>query len=201
MHNSTRRSFLRNTGITLGSALFASSLSAKTERIVVRIPARGSTAVDGDGKPVSSAANIQFHNVNTGETMLCPMCVDGSDIAATQKRLNYIFRDWRTGEQIKVDMGLLTQMGRIQQTLGINKPVNLISGYRSPKTNHMLRQRSKGVAKKSFHMVGQAMDFNIPGVSLAQIRQAALDLKAGGVGYYPASGFVHIDTGPVRRWG
>ena len=91
-------------------------------------------------------------------------------------------------------------MFRLQGLLGTSKPVQLISGYRSIDTNNELRARSRGVAKKSYHTRGQAMDFHIEGVSLANIRKAALSMRAGGVGYYPRSNFVHIDTGPVRHW-
>ncbi len=83
---------------------------------------------------------------------------------------------------------------------GTNKPVQLISGYRSLDTNDELRARSRGVAKHSYHTKGQAMDFHIEGISLSNIRKAALSMRAGGVGYYPRSNFVHIDTGPVRHW-
>ena len=87
-----------------------------------------------------------------------------------------------------------------QGLLGTSRPVQLISGYRSIDTNNELRAHSRGVAKKSYHTKGQAMDFHIEGVSLANIRKAALSMRAGGVGYYPSSNFVHIDTGPVRHW-
>jgi uncharacterized protein YcbK (DUF882 family) len=84
--------------------------------------------------------------------------------------------------------------------IGTRKPIQLISGYRSPRTNSELRERGSGVAKHSYHTLGQAMDFHIEGVQLANIRKAALKMRAGGVGYYPRSNFVHIDTGPVRNW-
>lgn len=196
--NNSRRSFLRRSGLLAGSALLASpTLASQTATYSLR-NANPNTPV---ATPFNGLDHLVFHNLNTGETRECPLCVDGNDSAEVRKAFNYIFRDWRTNEQAQMDLGLLEQLSQIQQRLGTNKPITLISGYRSPKTNNMLRQRSKGVAKKSFHMVGKAMDFNIPGVSLASIRKAALDLKAGGVGYYPGSGFVHIDTGPVRRWG
>ncbi|EEX41507.1 lipoprotein putative [Vibrio furnissii CIP 102972] len=99
-----------------------------------------------------------------------------------------------------MDKKLFDQISRIQAVLGTEAEVQIISGYRSPATNEMLRGKSSGVAKKSFHMLGQAIDFRLDGVSLKQIHEAALSLKAGGVGYYPKSQFVHIDTGPVRQW-
>lgn len=91
----------------------------------------------------------------------------------------------------------MIQLFRLQGLLGTSKPVQLVSGYRSIDTNNELRAHSRGV---NYHTKGQAMDFHIEGVSLANIRKAALSMRAGGVGYYPSSNFVHIDTGPVRHW-
>ena len=100
-----------------------------------------------------------------------------------------------------IDPGLFDQLFRLQGLLGTRKPVQLISGYRSVDTNNELRARSRrGVAKKSYHTKGQAMDFHIEGIALSNIRKAALSMRAGGVGYYPSSNFVHIDTGPARHW-
>ncbi|HHP9761821.1 TPA: YcbK family protein, partial [Escherichia coli] len=99
-----------------------------------------------------------------------------------------------------IDPGLFDQLYRLQGLLGTRKPVQLISGYRSIDTNNELRARSRGVAKKSYHTKGQAMDFHIEGIALSNIRKAALSMRAGGVGYYPRSNFVHIDTGPARHW-
>ncbi|SUG48422.1 exported protein [Salmonella enterica subsp. arizonae] len=95
---------------------------------------------------------------------------------------------------------MFDQLYRLQGLLGTRKPVQLISGYRSLDTNNELRARSSGVAKKSYHTKGQAMDFHIEGVALSNIHKAALSMGAGGVGYYPRSNFVHIDTGPARHW-
>ena len=99
-----------------------------------------------------------------------------------------------------IDPRLFDHLYRLQGLLGTNRPVQLISGYRSLATNDDLRHHSRGVAKHSYHTKGQAMDFHIEGVSLSNVRKAALSMRAGGVGYYPRSNFVHIDTGPVRNW-
>ncbi len=114
-------------------------------------------------------------------------------------KLNHLCRDFRRNESARMDRRLFDGLVNIQQALGHKGQVNIISGYRSPATNKML-QKKGGVATKSFHMKGQAIDFNLEGVSLSRVRTAALDLKLGGVGYYPRSNFIHIDTGPVRRW-
>ena len=115
-------------------------------------------------------------------------------------KLNHFFRDYRANKIKSIDPGLFDQLYRLQGLLGTRKPVQLISGYRSIDTNNELRARSRGVAKKSYHTKGQAMDFHIEGIALSNIRKAALSMRAGGVGYYPRSNFVHIDTGPARHW-
>ncbi len=109
-------------------------------------------------------------------------------------------RDHRQNEIITMDRKLYHMLHEIQQRLVTDKPIHIISGFRSEKTNSMLANRSNGVAKKSFHMQGKAIDFAIPGVKLSQVRDAAKSLKMGGVGYYPNSGFIHIDTAWVRSW-
>ncbi|MGR6839902.1 DUF882 domain-containing protein [Aliivibrio wodanis] len=115
-------------------------------------------------------------------------------------KLNHLCRDFRRNESIAMDTGLFDQLSAIQKIIGCDTQVQIISGYRSPATNEMLSAKSGGVAKKSLHMLGKAMDFRLEGVPLAEVRKAALSLKAGGVGYYPGSNFVHIDTGRVRFW-
>ncbi|WP_291969150.1 YcbK family protein [Candidatus Symbiopectobacterium sp.] len=115
-------------------------------------------------------------------------------------RLNHFFRDYRANKIKTIDPELFDQLYRLQVMLGTNKPVQLISGYRSVDTNNEMRSHSRGVPKQSYHTKGQAIDFHIEGVQLANIRKAALKLKAGGVGYYPKSNFLHIDTGPTRSW-
>ena len=99
-----------------------------------------------------------------------------------------------------MDRALFDQISQIQSLLGTQAEVQIISGYRSPATNEALRSKSSGVAKKSYHMLGKAIDFRLDGVKLSHVREAAISLKAGGVGYYAKSDFVHIDTGPARQW-
>ncbi len=148
------------------------------------------------GKPRVLAMN----NLHTGE-MLETCYFNGNRYVRSElQRLNHICRDFRRNEVHPMDKGLFDQLSRIQALLGTDTEVQIISGYRSPATNEMLRHNSNGVAKKSYHMQGKAFDFRLEGVSLKKVHEAALSLKAGGVGYYPKSGFVHIDTGPVRQW-
>ncbi|EEX92558.1 hypothetical protein VIA_003203 [Vibrio orientalis CIP 102891 = ATCC 33934] len=114
--------------------------------------------------------------------------------------MNHICRDFRRNEVHAMDKRLFDHISNIQKELGVEAEVQIISGYRSPATNEALRGKSSGVAKKSYHMLGQAIDFRLDGVNLKQVRDIARELKFGGVGYYPGSNFIHMDTGPVRYW-
>ena len=143
---------------------------------------------------------LTLNNLHTGESLKAEFFDGRGYIQDELARLNHFFRDFRANKIKAIDPGLFDQLFRLQGLLGTSKPVQLISGYRSLDTNNELRAHSRGVAKKSYHTKGQAMDFHIEGVSLANIRKAALSMRAGGVGYYPRSNFVHIDTGPVRHW-
>ncbi|SLM63649.1 MULTISPECIES: YcbK family protein [Dickeya] len=143
---------------------------------------------------------LTLNNVNTGERIKVEF-FDGRRYNKSElSRLNHFFRDYRANKVKTIDPALFDQLYRLQVMLGTTKPVQLISGYRSYSTNEDLRSSSRGVAKQSYHTQGKAMDFHIEGVQLANIRKAALKMRAGGVGYYPQSNFIHIDTGVVRTW-
>ncbi|WP_239492283.1 YcbK family protein [Luteitalea sp. TBR-22] len=114
--------------------------------------------------------------------------------------VNKLLRDFRTGDVHDIDPALLDLLAALRARTGTATPFQVISGYRSPQTNAMLHRRSPGVASGSFHMKGQAIDIRLGDVSLGALRNAALDLGLGGVGYYPSSNFVHVDTGPIRTW-
>lgn len=114
--------------------------------------------------------------------------------------VNHLLRDFRTGDVHDIDPRLLDLLHGLQGSTGTRRPFEIISGYRSPKTNAMLHGRSNGVASGSLHMQGQAIDIRLGDVQLRALRDAALDLRRGGVGYYPSSNFVHVDTGRVRTW-
>ncbi|WON78219.1 YcbK family protein [Serratia sp. UGAL515B_01] len=143
---------------------------------------------------------LVLNNLNTGESIKAEF-FDGRGYNREElARLNYLFRDYRANKTKTIDPRLFEHLYRLQGLLGTTKPVQLISGYRSIDTNNEMREHKRGVAKKSYHTKGQAMDFHIEGIQLNNIRKAALKMRAGGVGYYPRSNFVHIDTGPVRTW-
>lgn len=143
---------------------------------------------------------LALSNLHTREAL--ETCYfDGSNYVERElNRLNHLCRDFRRNEVHSMDKRLFDHITKIQRTLGVEAEVQIISGYRSPATNEALRGKSSGVAKKSYHMLGQAIDFRLDGVDLKRVRDAARDLQAGGVGYYPGSNFIHIDTGPVRYW-
>lgn len=148
---------------------------------------------------------IAFRNAHTNETFDARFFgPDGWD-AQGLAELNHGLRDWRTNEVAQMDRQLLLLLASIRDTLGIapGQKFDLISGYRSPNTNAALRAKGgahTGVATKSQHMLGKATDIRMPGVALDRLKLAAVSKQAGGVGYYPKDGFVHVDTARVRYW-
>jgi len=147
---------------------------------------------------------LSFHHTHSGEDLTITYKRNGRYDEAALKRLNHFLRDWRNQAQTTMDPHLFDILWEVYRDVDGKKPIQIISSYRSPATNSMLRRRSAhtGVARHSQHMLGRAMDFFIPGVPLEQIRFAGLRLQRGGVGFYPTSGspFVHLDTGNIRHW-
>lgn len=146
---------------------------------------------------------LKLMNVHTGEKAEVTYRRGSSYDSAGLKKANYILRDWRKNQPIRMNPKALDVLWEVYRNTGASGYIHVICGYRSPATNSMLRSRSRGVAKKSQHMIGNAIDFYIPGIKLKTLRNAGLALQAGGVGYYPSSGspFVHMDVGRVRTWG
>jgi uncharacterized protein YcbK (DUF882 family) len=124
----------------------------------------------------------------------------GAYLDSALLEINEFLADFRTGDAIEMDPELLDLIYDVRESLGSDAAFEVISAYRSPKTNEMLRERSGGVARKSQHLLGKAIDVRLRGVPTIELRDAALALQSGGVGYYEKSDFVHIDTGRVRRW-
>lgn len=141
-----------------------------------------------------------LHNIHTDETLDIVFWSRGHYLPGAMKQLDYFLRDFRTGEIKKIDPKLLSSVSKMYEILGTEKPLEVVSGYRSPKTNAWLRRSSGGVSKNSYHMKGMAVDVNLPGFRTSYLRNVAKSLKVGGVGYYPKSYFIHMDTGPVRYW-
>ena len=144
--------------------------------------------------------SLKFYALHTGESLTTTYWENGHYIPGELDRVNYILRDFRANEVKPIDPALLDLLTRIQYRLDTNESFQVISGYRSPVTNAMLHANSEGVAVHSLHIDGKAIDISVPGRSLEQLRGAALAQRSGGVGYYPKTGFVHVDTGRVRHW-
>ena len=143
---------------------------------------------------------LHLYNIHTGETVHSTFWAEGSYIDSEIEMLDLLLRDFRANDVIAMERQLYHHLYRLQTMFSAKQPMNIISGYRSPVTNARLSSNSSGVAKRSLHMEGRAIDLRIPGVSTRDLQKAASDMRFGGVGYYPGDGFVHIDTGRVRRW-
>lgn len=179
----TRRRFLQN-AMLLGSGCL--------------VPAFARAA---RGAPASRAAKtLSFYHTHTGETLSRVFWTAGKYIPDALADINRLLRDHRNNEMSPIDPQLLTLLERIASSTGAGAVVHVISGYRSPQTNRALADQSDGVARRSLHIDGKAIDIRIPGRDLRDIRNAALALRGGGVGFYERSRFVHIDTGRVRSW-
>ncbi len=160
------------------------------------------------GLPAMAATSewrLALRNVHTSEKVDAVFVRGGQYVPAGLAELNHGLRDWRTGEAFAMDRQLLALLVSLRDSLGMSGKTSfdLISGYRSPKTNGALQSAGgahSGVASQSQHMLGKATDIHLPGVALDRLRQAAMALGKGGVGFYPADGFVHVDTGRVRHW-
>jgi uncharacterized protein YcbK (DUF882 family) len=155
-----------------------------------------------DATALNETRTLSFHHTHSGEDLTVTFKRNGRYDDEALKKLNHHLRDWRSQDSTTMDRRLFDILWEVYRDVGAKQPINIISAYRSPQTNAMLRRRSKGVARFSQHMRGHAIDFFIPGVALSDIRAAGLRLQRGGVGFYPSSGspFVHLDTGSVRHW-
>jgi uncharacterized protein YcbK (DUF882 family) len=155
-----------------------------------------------DATALNETRTLTFHHTHSDEDLTVTFKRDGRYDEEALKQLNHFLRDWRSQDQTTMDRHLFDILWEVYRDVDGKKPIQIISSYRSPATNAMLRRRSSGVARFSQHMLGHAMDFYIPDVPLEQIRFAGLRLQRGGVGFYPTSGspFVHLDTGSIRHW-
>lgn len=144
---------------------------------------------------------VSMASPRTGEKINTIYWIEGEYIKDAVNEVNYFMRDWRTDDVKSIDLRTVDVMSAAHNLMDATEPYLLLSGYRSPKTNAMLRSRSRGVAKNSRHMVGQAADLRLRSRSVHQMYQAAKACRGGGVGRYSGSNFVHMDCGPVRTWG
>lgn len=190
-----RRTVASNTGSSIKKKLAKADAKkrtiAKKEKVYRK---RRVLAATGERK-------LKLRNLHTGEKIKATYWENGKYISETMRDVANLLRDHRTGDKHRIDAGLMDILYDLQLRIGSKKEFHVISGYRSPKTNKMLNSRSNGVAKKSLHMRGRAIDIRLPGTELRNLRKAALSMKAGGVGYYPQANFLHVDTGRFRTWG
>ena len=144
---------------------------------------------------------VSFVNNRTDEKLRTVYWADGAYIPEAVAAVDYIMRDWRTEQIRRIDRQTIDIVAKTHTLLDCTEPFEIVSGYRSPETNAMLRRRSRGVAKNSYHIRGMAIDLTLGSRSVNQIARAGRSLKAGGIGRYSRSQFVHLDSGPVREWG
>lgn len=152
-------------------------------------------------KGAGDIRRVKMYSGRTGESLDTIYWIDGEYIPEVLKEINFFMRDWRSNDTISIDPRNLDILAASHRLLDVTEPYMLLSGYRSPATNAMLRSKSRGVAKNSLHMVGQAADLRLKSRSVGQMAKAAAACGSGGVGRYSRSNFVHMDCGPVRVWG
>ncbi|MFE3838167.1 YcbK family protein [Pseudogemmobacter sonorensis] len=152
-------------------------------------------------KGAGDIRRIRMYSGRTGESMDTIYWLEGKYIPEAMKEINHFMRDWRTGDTIAIDPRNVDIMAAAHRLMDVTESYMLLSGYRSPRTNNMLRAQSGGVAKNSLHLVGQAADLRLKSRSVGQMARAAQACAAGGVGRYSRSDFVHMDCGAVRTWG
>jgi len=160
-------------------------------------------ATDDDAAPRPRSRDVRrafLHNVHTGDMLNVVYYANGRYVPGALAEANHVLRDWRNNQQHFIHPHLFDVLHDLRAKLDTHAPFQILSGYRSPATNAMLHARSEQVASRSQHLLGKALDINVEGVDLTRLHRAALSLRAGGVGYYPQSGFVHVDVGPQREW-
>lgn len=174
-----------------------------SRRRLLQLAAFGAATLSARGVARAAVAPeraLSFVHTHTGEAARIVYWANGAYLRDGLSQVEHVLRDHYSNETHTIDAGLLDVLHTLAESLEASGPFHVISGYRSPTTNARLAARSGGVARHSLHVVGQAIDVRLPGCELARLRDAALGLRAGGVGYYAASDFVHIDVGRVRRW-
>ena len=157
-------------------------------------------AVDAITRSLPPTRGLSLFNTHTNENLAVSYCRNGSYCSKGLAQINQIMRDHRSGDVRAIDTKLLDILYRLTDRLDQPGPFHIISGYRSQATNALLRRQSRGVARRSFHTQGMAIDIRIPDLQTNKLHTEALKLNAGGVGYYPESDFIHLDCGPIRNW-
>lgn len=200
-----RRDFLLTAGAvavttgTLFSPLGVGQAIADTTRDVAQKAEQITKASDTEG--AAEPRRLRLVNAHTHEKLTVDYWKDGEYLPDELNKINFLLRDFRANEVMMIDTDVIDYLHAVSQSVDTRERIQILSGYRSPKTNEMLRKRSNGVAKNSMHIIGKAIDFRIPGQSTRSLQKKAMSLHRGGIGYYRRSDFVHIDSGPYRHWG
>jgi uncharacterized protein YcbK (DUF882 family) len=173
--------------------------------IVAGLFAADMTMLGGPLMAGGETRSIQLYHIHTGESITVTYKKDGRYVPSAMKQINYLLRDWRKNQVITIDPRSIDLVWELHEDLGSNRPIHIVCGYRSPRTNAFLKRIGRNVAKHSQHMGGKAIDFYFPDVPTIKIRNSALVRQVGGVGYYRSAGgptgFLHVDSGHVRHWG
>ena len=183
-----------------GPALQSNSVLNRRTFLGAAVAAAATAAIVPTRAVSFAPRSVKLYNVHTGEWLRTVYWADGHYIREAVRDINWILRDHWTDEIRPMNAGVIDIMEMLRNRLDTSEPFLVVCGYRSAETNHRLAMHSRGVAKNSYHIKGMAIDLRTEGRSVQQLRDAALSLQAGGVGYYPRSEFVHVDCGPVRRW-
>jgi uncharacterized protein YcbK (DUF882 family) len=188
----SRRRLLKAGGLLAGASVAGASIASAS--------AAGALA-RGVGATASPAVKrLALRNLHTPESLDLEFYRDGAYVPDALAAIQVLLRDYRNGEQHPIDPPLLDYLHDVAQRLGVDPVFHVISGYRSPQTNALLRERSSGVARYSLHLEGRAIDVRLAGIDCAELAERALSIRRGGVGYYRKSDFVHLDTGAFRTW-
>ena len=161
----------------------------------------GPALITNPAQAATGVRQVALHNIHTNEAVKTVYWANGAYEADALAHVAHVLRDFRTGDVHPIDRRLLDLLATLANRVQAKDPFQVICGYRSPKTNAMLHETTSGVASNSLHLKGMAIDIRLSDVDLSRLQKAAMSLKGGGVGYYPASDFVHVDVGPVRHWG
>jgi len=180
-----RRQFLKQAAL-LGAASLTSQLSLAEQM--------------KQNQQIAEERTLRLYNIHTGESLQTTFWADGEYLDDEIQQIDLLMRDHRADQAIAMQRRLYDKLYHLQSLFNSKEPLYVVSAYRAPKTNADLRSHSNGVAEGSMHMQGKAIDIRIPGVSHRHLHQAAMAMRSGGVGYYPKSGFIHIDTGRRRHW-
>ena len=167
---------------------------------LVLASASGLPMIGKASTPTPAERKLSLYNTHTGESVNRVFWAQGQFDPDALQDINKVLRDHRNNAVAPIDPQLLLLLDQVNGKMASKQPLHIISGYRSPESNAMLNANTTGVAKHSMHMDGKAIDIRMPGRDLAQLRKAAMSLRGGGVGYYPDSQFVHMDTGRLRSW-